>query len=85
MTQNLYYSVLIYPVKVPLAGVYAGKVPVQKGKTAHIALLLPPIACSLLLGLNGLQIHGARVPHARRVIFDKDFQTWKNLSCSARV
>jgi len=29
---------------------YAGKVPVQKCKTAHIALLLPPIGRSLLLG-----------------------------------
>jgi hypothetical protein len=36
--------------KVPPAGIYAGKVPVQKCKTAHIALLLPPIGRSLLLG-----------------------------------
>lgn len=32
------------------AGVYVGKVPVQKYKMAHVTLLLPPIACSLLLG-----------------------------------
>src|SRR5712691_7453567 len=41
----------IYPVKVPPAGLYPGKVPVQECKTAHVVLLLPPIARSLLLGL----------------------------------
>jgi hypothetical protein len=37
----------MYPVKVPPAGIYGGKVPVQECKTAHVALLLPPIARSL--------------------------------------
>jgi hypothetical protein len=41
----------IYPLKVPPAGIYTGKVPVQEWKTAHVALLLPPIGRSLLLGL----------------------------------
>ena len=31
-------------------GIYTGKVPVQECKTAHVAVLLPPIARSLLLG-----------------------------------
>jgi hypothetical protein len=40
----------IYPVKVPLAGMYIWKVLVQECKTAHVTLLLPSIGRSLLLG-----------------------------------
>ena len=41
----------IYTIKVPPAGIYAGKMPVQKWKTAWGTLLLPTIGRSLLLGL----------------------------------
>jgi hypothetical protein len=37
----------IYPDKVPLTGIYAGKLPVQKCKTVYGAWLLPPIGRSL--------------------------------------
>ena len=37
----------IYPVKVPVTGIYAQKVPVQECKTAYVALLLPSIGRSL--------------------------------------
>jgi transposase len=49
-------------LKVPPGGIYAGKVPVQKCKTAHMALLLPPIGRSLLLGQ--LEVHLERKENA---------------------
>ena len=45
----------LYPVTAPRVGLYAGKVPVQECKTAHVALLLPPSGHSLLLGPNSLR------------------------------
>jgi len=38
----------IYHIKVPVRGIYMGKVPVQNCKTADVALLLPTISRSLL-------------------------------------
>lgn len=60
----------ISPIKVPSASIYTGKVPVQEGKTAHVALLLPPIAHALLLGHVGrfiLKIDGDGPVFSRRV------------------
>ena len=55
-TRQRCYSLQIYAIKVPPAGMYAGKVPVQKCKTAHVVLLLPTIGRSLPQGLKAM--HG---------------------------